>query len=158
MRRGENPGPARGQGEVPEGGLRGPSVRINGTPQIPIPAVGPGSSWDEKSTLGLPNFRTCGSLRDWRPCERRGGLKMAEGTIMCPAWSPGSIRGRIEAVRPQQGGILALARGPWRAQSVVSRVSSFLTAGLGTSGGEILRAEVKASGWQRLYSPTPMLD
>ena len=73
---------------------------------------------------------------------------MADGTITGPAWSPGSMRGRTEAVRRQQGGILTLARGSWRAQSGVSRVSSFLTSGLGTSGGEVLRVE--ASGWQRL--------
>ena len=83
---------------------------------------------------------------------------MADGTIACPAWGPGSMRGRIEAVRPQQGGILTLARGSWGAQSGVSRVSSFLTAGLGNSGGEVLRAEVEDSGWQRLASPTPRLD
>ena len=58
------------------------------------------------------------------------------------------MQGRTEVVRPQQGGILALTRGSWRAQSGVSRVSSFLISGLGTSGGEVLRAE--ASGWQRL--------
>ena len=73
---------------------------------------------------------------------------MADGTASGAAWSPGSMQGRTEAVRPQQGGILTLARGSWRAQSGVSRVSSFLTSGLGTSGGEVLQAE--ASGWQRL--------
>ena len=51
------------------------------------------------------------------------------------------MRGRIEAVRLQQEGVLALARGSWRAQSGVGRVSSFLTAGFGISGGEVLRAE-----------------
>ena len=51
------------------------------------------------------------------------------------------MRGRIEAVQPQQGGILALARGSWGDQSGVSRVSSFLTAGLGSSGSEVLWAE-----------------
>ena len=45
---------------------------------------------------------------------------------------------RTEVLRPQQGGILALARGSWTAQSVVS---SFLTSGLGTSGGQVFQAE-----------------
>ena len=72
---------------------------------------------------------------------KRRGLKMADRTTACSACSPGSMRGRIEAVRPQQGGILALARGSWGPQSGVSRVSSFLTAGLGSSGSEVLWAE-----------------
>ena len=50
---------------------------------------------------------------------------MADGTASGAAWSPGSMQGRTEVVRPQQGGILALARGSWRAQS---GVSSFLTS------------------------------
>ncbi|CAM9160002.1 unnamed protein product, partial [Rangifer tarandus platyrhynchus] len=39
------PGPAQRQGEVPEGGLRGPCVRTDGTPQIPAPVVDPGRAW-----------------------------------------------------------------------------------------------------------------
>ena len=50
---------------------------------------------------------------------------MADGTALGAAWSPGSMRGWTEAVRPQRGGILTLARGSWRAQS---GVSSFLTS------------------------------
>ena len=66
------------------------------------------------------------------------------------------MQGRTEVGRPQQGGILALTRGSWRAQS---GVSGFLTSGLGTSGGEVFQAEGReASGQQRLDSPTPMED
>ena len=50
---------------------------------------------------------------------------MADGTAPGAAWSSGSMQGRTEAVRPQQGGLLTLARGSWRAQS---GVSSFLTS------------------------------
>ena len=60
------------------------------------------------------------------------------------------MQGRTKAVRAQPGGILALARGTWRAHS---GVGSFLTAGLGNSGGEVLRAEVEDTGWQSLESP-----
>ena len=65
------------------------------------------------------------------------------------------MQGRTKAVRPQHGGILALARGSWRAQS---GVSSFLTSGLGTSVGEVFQAEPRASGRQRLDSSTTVED
>ena len=80
---------------------------------------------------------------------------MADWTLAGIVWSLGSMQGRTEAVRPQQGGILALAGGTWRTQS---GVSSFLTSGLGTSGGEVFQAEPKASGQQRLDSSTAMED
>ncbi|XP_043315742.1 melanoma-associated antigen 10-like [Cervus canadensis] len=63
------PGPARRRGEVPEGGLRGPCVRTDGTPQIPAPVVGPGRA------LGAPGTRR-GRQRTEAPVlrsEGRGG-------------------------------------------------------------------------------------
>lgn len=80
---------------------------------------------------------------------------MADGTLAGLVWSLDPMQGRTKAVRPQQGGILALARGSWRVQS---GVSSFLNSGLGTSGGEVFQEQPKASGWQRLDSSTAMED
>ena len=80
---------------------------------------------------------------------------MADWTLAGIVWNLGSMQGRTEAVRPQQGGILALAGGPWRTQS---GVSSFLTSGFRNSGGEVFRAELKASGRQRLDSSTALED
>ena len=65
------------------------------------------------------------------------------------------MQGRTEAVRPQQGGILALAEGSWRTQS---GVSSFLMSDLGPREVRISRQMAKALGQQRLDSSTPMED
>ena len=62
------------------------------------------------------------------------------------------MQGRTEVLRPQQGGILALARGSWRAQS---GVSSFLTSGLGTTGGEVFQAEGRGFRLAEAGLPNP---
>ena len=66
---------------------------------------------------------------------------MADGTLAGLVCRLGSMRVRTEVVRPQQGGILARAGGSWKAHSRVSRVSGFLTSGLGTPGGEVFQVE-----------------
>ena len=74
-------------------------------------------------------------------CWKQQNLQMADGPLAGLVCRLGSMRVRTEVVRPQQGGILALAGGSWKAQSRVSRMSSFLTSGLGTSGGEVFQVE-----------------
>ena len=56
-------------------------MRTDGTPQISIPVVVPGSPCGEKSTLDLSDFLTCGSQRDCRLCESGGISKWRTGQL-----------------------------------------------------------------------------
>ena len=71
----------------------------NGTPQVSTPIVGPGRAWCEKSTLGLSEFLTWGSQRTgdlMKVVRSQNGGWDNPG----PCWSPGSMQGMTEVVRP----------------------------------------------------------
>ena len=88
---------------MPEGGLRGPCMRSDGTPQIPAPVVGPGS------TFCLPAFLTCWSERDWGSCESGRVSKWQTGQSLVLPEGQAACEGGLKRKDPnREAGILAL--------------------------------------------------
>lgn len=90
-------------GEVPEGGLRGPCMRSDGSPQISAPVVGPGS------TFCLSAFLTCWSERETGDLVKVAGSQNGGRTPPVLPEGQAACEGGLKRKDPnREAGILAL--------------------------------------------------